>query len=873
MKKLLSILILCLGCFDFLEAQDNIWKPINGTGILGAGSDGSIFAYGEYGALSRSQDEGETWQIVLGQETGFTGFINSSCFAVSNEGRICVFNDNQQAVVYSDDAGDTWQQTTALSLCGLPTKAGICAPTNDVFVVWAENGEISYTLDGGETWDGWILDFLENAEAVSDLLVNETGDVYVSVAYYIMNIVGIYHSTLSDIQNWELVAFEGISIKDMAFDPEGNVVACGYNADGSSAGFQHIPGFYLFDGTTLAISDGGIVYRPHFVGNQAVLSYSTDHGEHFTEIGEHVPLVDIAPGGDAYFLIKGYDNHLYFDGGGNYWKSVRNANQITSVGDEELLAYCEPPEYFYGWPSIDQGTCRTQILWHHPLGSKWLHYDEQPYAGSVFCDFWGIRIPAEEIQSGDVLTHVAFYKAGCQNQTAHYVFAFCIGDEIGASNLQFLPGNSVQIEPGPDEWVMVKLRNPINCEEGKSLWIVLTAPNVEGNNAPYCQTSGNQDGRWASLGGGTWYDYSSVQGGGGDWMVRGYLNHHYDYGYNEDFDHYNLYRGRSLEELEKIAELDRDEVEYNDTLQNPFGDYYYSLTASYTDGRESDPEEAYGYFHVGNMSSLGSEWYYEIQNEDGSITYQHLEYASDTTVNDKEVKIIIRTNTLYDKGRSEEKTREYIYEDFGKVYWWNETRQDFTLLYDLGAQIGDEWIIWVGTESLIMHVDTVEQYEYEGTTYRMLRVSDANGLFSGEILSGIGHLTSFFPERLMTRGEKYRVEGIRCYWREGDLVFKYGDRDCDEVYEQYHFGIEEDGPSTGSGTLTIYPNPTDGVLIVETVCTPSLPSQTYRITNLTGQTVLTGSLNAETQQIDVSNLPQGMYFISVEGETRKFVVR
>ena len=1447
MKKLLSILILCLGCFGILEAQNNIWKPINGTGILGAGSDGSIFAYGEYGALSRSQDEGETWQIVLGQETGFTGFINSSCFAVSNEGRICVFNDNQQAVVYSDDAGDTWQQTTALSLCGLPTKAGICAPTNDVFVVWAENGEISYTLDGGETWDGWILDFLENAEAVSDLLVNETGDVYVSVAYYIMNIVGIYHSTLSDIQNWELVAFEGISIKDMAFDPEGNVVACGYNADGSSAGFQHIPGFYLFDGTTLAISDGGIVYRPHFVGNQAVLSYSIDHGEHFTDIGEHVPLVDIAPGGDAFFLIKGYDNHLYFDGGGNYWKCIPDADHIgenfplentawvqfyrsmyedstyyqlgikgdtvvnetaykkvincahlgypiegecfggirededgkcyfmsfvpgidapwplhydcevnteyplydfslsvcdvfqtigltphvvfdtaemtlngstrkvlwfdtncdngnpyyccqwiegigsthsllypiqdepdngpeyrlvevwqdeellyrnphfndyvplvhegndrqkwnvvyigsmnypndyhteiqsirdninldgvdyklvwkedvydskriagavreedkrvyyrmywqqsyqnevllydfnltvgdtvtvgwsdyqlivleeseievngtmrrqlglamyfddgttgeveeywiegvgstygflnsgyegwvgafvhllcyyengnlvwdneefddcvmnsdgapasfapqeaewyfdvfnpwgthpeyerffvdgdtiiqghqcsiisqhfvdtghdgeeyvyeednkvywfnpttnafstlydfdaeageswyyevgscshlvtvdsvgsvtwdgrtyrtqwvkyndyqnlstfrgkiiegigyekglfpsvwtcngeivydaseieylrcyvengemvyhegsydcdetgNTGGDEMLEAYCEAPRYFYGYPNIEQGTCMTQMLWNRPLGSKWFHYDEKPYAGSVWCNYWGIKIPAEEIQSGDVLTHVAFYKAGFQNHLAHYVFAFSVGGDTEPDNLDFLPGNTVQIEPGPDEWVMVELRHPIECEEGKSLWIILTAPNVEVNNAAYCQTSGNSDGRWASSSGGYWYDYSSVQGGGGDWMIRGYFN---NWGYcNEDFDHYNLYRGRSLEELEKIAELDRDEVEYNDTLQNPFGDYYYSLTASYTDGRESDPEEAYGYFHVGNMSSLGSEWYYEIQNEDGSITYQHLEYASDTTVNDKEVKIIIRTNTLYDKGRSEEKTREYIYEDFGKVYWWNETRQDFTLLYDLGAQIGDEWTIWVGTESITMHVDTVEQYEYEGTTYRMLRVSDANGLFSGEILSGIGHLTSFFPERLMTRGEKYRVEGIRCYWREGDLVFKYGDRDCNEVYEQYHFGIEEDGPSTGSGTLTIYPNPTDGVLTIHH-SSFSIHHSEFRITNLMGQTVLTGSLNAETQQIDVSNLPQGMYFISVGDVTQKFVVR
>jgi hypothetical protein len=203
------------------------------------------------------------------------------------------------------------------------------------------------------------------------------------------------------------------------------------------------------------------------------------------------------------------------------------------------------------------------------------------------------------------------------------------------------------------------------------------------------------------------------------------------------------------------------------------------------------------------------------------------------------------------------------------VYWWNETLQDFTLLYDLGAQAGDEWEIKVGLESIIMHVDTVEQYEYEGTTYRMLHVSDANNLFSGEIMSGIGHLTSFFPERLMTRGKNFRVEGIRCYWREGNLVFKYGDKDCDEVYAELHNGLGE----PIENQFNIYPNPADGALVVETVCTPSLPAETYRITNLMGQTVLTGSLNAETQQIDVSDLPQGMYFISVGEGTRKFVVK
>ena len=126
----------------------------------------------------------------------------------------------------------------------------------------------------------------------------------------------------------------------------------------------------------------------------------------------------------------------------------------------------------------------------------------------------------------------------------------------------------------------------------------------------------------------------------------------------------------------------------------------------------------------------------------------------------------------------------------------------------------------------------------------------------------------------MNRGKSYRVESLRCYWIEDELVFKIGDEDCDAVYEKIHFGVDEDGPSTGSGALTVYPNPANGVLFVETRHGTSLPDQTaYRITNLMGQTLLQGRISAETQQIDVSTLPTGMYFISVGGQTVKFVVR
>ena len=81
---------------------------------------------------------------------------------------------------------------------------------------------------------------------------------------------------------------------------------------------------------------------------------------------------------------------------------------------------------------------------------------------------------------------------------------------------------------------------------------------------------------------------------------------------------------------------------------------------------------------------------------------------------------------------------------------------------------------------------------------------------------------------------------------------------------------------TATGTLRVYPNPAHDVLFVETVHAPSLPTQTYHITNLTGQTLMTGSVEtchgASLQRINIENLPQGMYFITIGGMTRKIVV-
>jgi hypothetical protein len=598
MKKIFAFLILFHTTFGILEAQ-NIWEPLTLPGSLrGVNTQGDLFCiqYTHPINLLRSQDQGETWETV------FTGSIGN-CI-IGDKGRIFLIDD--RIVYYSDDNGDTWQQTS-------PINDGtgynpfsymrMVSPSNDTLVGW-ESPFITWTLDGGLTWDSTHIAFMEDDQEISSLLVNENGDVYASIWRNIGPNIGVYHTTLSDMRNWELVAFEGLGIKDMAFDPEGNLL-CGVDFDGSFSGFEHIPGFYAFRACKVDVSDNGILYKPSIPNaNTAVLAYSFDHGEHFYNTFENLPVSELLPTN----LSMGWDNRLYFVGDGQFWRSIPYADDIPSI------------------------------------------------------------------------------------------------------------------------------------------------------------------------------------------------------------------------------------------------------------------------------FTLFSDWYYEILNDDGNFSYQHLEYVGDTLFDraGKRPKVIVRSNTHYDRSEITEVTHEYVYEEDGKVYWWNKTTEEFTTLYDFWANVGDEWDIKVGNETITVHVDAIdESYEYNNRNYRALHITDANDIFSGTIICGLGHLTSFFPEKLMTQGKKSNMEGLRCYWRDGILAYKDGERDCDEIYQQLHNGIEEDGPSTDSGTLTVYPNPANGVLFVRLPQSdsPTMGQTEYRITNLMGQTLLQGSINAETQQINIASLPAGMYFIISAGKTRKFVVK
>ena len=1019
MKKLISIIILCLACFGGLEAH-NYWERIDHVGILlGVGPDGSIYFHEGNSGISRMQEVNGPCPIVIGRETGFPYLFNAHCFCVSPEGRIFVFNNTLNAVMYSDDNGDTWQQMSQVSSCAMEDVAGLYAPNNETVFGWSRSGEIFWTIDSGLSWGASIPVFLttDNGPLINDLLVNQTGDVYVGIQT-LSGGEGIYHLTLSDMQEGQHVELNG-NISDMEFDPEGNVVACGWITEGSLE-FQHIPGCYLFGGNSLAISDNGIVYTPYFTGHSAVLSYSLDHGEHFTTIGEELPIAyDFVPDDRTTYLFKGADNHLYYVTGLEYWKCLPNADtiptynpligekfyddasglyyNITSVntvevtydqwhfntyeGDivvpetvtyegvtytvtgigERAFQNCEGALTSVVVPNTVRSIGNSAFASSSNLRSVVLTDSVESLGEAVFelcISLASVRVPqnitsipprtfayCESLTSIDIPPRVtsigksAFARSGITSITLPETVT-TIG-EMAFANVESLsslviPNTVTSIGEAAFQWcsALTSIQLPENLEviEAHLFDRCLNLPSIE---IPASVTEIRESAFECCyefkeltipntvhvMGDKVFYDCknlvsvtlpSGLQRIGksfferctrldsitlpeavtsiGNWSFYGCHALHeivipelvdsIGFGAFEDCTH--LKQVELGQSVSFLAEEAFKTGNSNDKLtlicHNPipaqcgittFPNAAHQEVVITPCGCEEIYRSAWGsYWQSGSFEEECdplTEWYYEIENDNGSITYQYLRYAEDTVVSHKDVKIIIRVNTLYDKGDHTETTREYIYEENSKLYWWNKTLGEFTMLYDYQANEGDEWEIKVGDETITVLVDAVEDaYEYNGQLFRVLQVGDDNGVFNGTIVCGIGHLTSFFPERLMNRGKSYRVEGMRCYWVDGELMFKYGEKDCDEVYEELHYGTVE-LPDDG---LMVYPNPTNGVLFVTVGAAAE-----YRIVNTMGQTLMTGTLTGETQQIDVSKLPKGLYFITVSGVTQNFILQ
>ncbi len=94
------------------------------------------------------------------------------------------------------------------------------------------------------------------------------------------------------------------------------------------------------------------------------------------------------------------------------------------------------------------------------------------------------------------------------------------------------------------------------------------------------------------------------------------------------------------------------------------------------------------------------------------------------------------------------------------------------------------------------------------------------------------------------------------------------DLDAVGVINEAAVGIEENKKNYG---ITIYPNPSSGVVRVKWL--ESSSRNELEVSNLLGEVVMKANLNSIEQNIDISNLQSGIYFLNIETEKGIFTAK
>lgn len=123
----------------------------------------------------------------------------------------------------------------------------------------------------------------------------------------------------------------------------------------------------------------------------------------------------------------------------------------------------------------------------------------------------------------------------------------------------------------------------------------------------------------------------------------------------------------------------------------------------------------------------------------------------------------------------------YVYEDSNRVYFYNQVLNQFLLLYDFTAQVGDTWSIptvmkanSINLDTMIIKVDSTDTTTINGHQLKVMYLTQINEssitvFNSRKITEYIGSTTSFFP---WGRGacEGPFASPLRCY---NDSLIRY----------------------------------------------------------------------------------------------------
>jgi len=281
-----------------------------------------------------------------------------------------------------------------------------------------------------------------------------------------------------------------------------------------------------------------------------------------------------------------------------------------------------------------------------------------------------------------------------------------------------------------------------------------------------------------------------------------------------------------------------------------------------------------------NWAPDGAEWHYEYVNF-WFVGYVHITVLGDTMIHDTNCRVLDRVSVIHNLEFGTTNTYYhghcYMYSDEDRVYLYENNK--FYPIYDFSALPGDTIIIpqngnlsGVGCdpEGMIRVVDTAT-VEINGQQLRSISVEpldESHWAIYGEIHETIGPVSFYMlPEPHWCVIDLYEGGRLRCYSDPDFGIFSTGiSPECDYLVSV---------PELEESRINIFPNPCSDILHIQAI--GMVPGSELKIYSSTGQCVKVQELYSLKNQIDISELIPGFYYIQMQlGDVdinRKIVVK
>lgn len=209
-----------------------------------------------------------------------------------------------------------------------------------------------------------------------------------------------------------------------------------------------------------------------------------------------------------------------------------------------------------------------------------------------------------------------------------------------------------------------------------------------------------------------------------------------------------------------------------------------------------------------------------------------------------------------------------IRESNGVVYRYNINTMEESIMYDFTLEVGDVFTFDEMSTSEYCSIGSFNNYVLEATvdkvTTEFIANQDRKVIYFDDAeveeiwIEGIGSINGFDP--ISATLDIFNETNLVCFNDNGTIWFFNNATSCENTM----LDIDEFALTDSM----VYPNPVDDTSILQVQ--PHLQATSVNIFNASGKLVMTKPLLNNATTISAMQLPSGLYFYTVQGNTSKF---